>query len=231
MRQSCWKSVATILAVSVAAPAWAHDAEHGHGGGTNYYAFIDDFHSNPSTTDATGEIFLRLNEERTALSYKIVLDDLLGFKENPAERTEPDDIIGMHLHIDIDGRPHVLNIFGWRTWDQPAEEDSDLVIDYENRTLTGIWDDSDATRDPVTGELEPQFFPLTSKLLTGDYLHYLFEDRLMVAVHTNESGFPAMAIHGHIHAVAPEPSTDVFLLAAIVSVCGLTRVPSVCRGK
>jgi hypothetical protein len=193
----------------VAPRAYGHDGHGGpHSAGSRYYAVIDDFHANPSTTDATGEIFLSLNPERTELSYRIVLNELLALKPNPADRTEPDDIIGIHLHLhvpDVPAGPHILNIFGLATYGLPAEEDADLIIDYEHQTLTGVYDISDATIDPATGEPYFQFFPLTTKIIY-DWLDELDHGELMVAVHTNETGFPTMAIHGHISRVAPEPT-------------------------
>lgn len=215
-----WFALGTLVAMlAVGQSAQAHDGQH-HGGGngsSTYYAFIDDYHSNPSTTDATGQIFLSLNADQTELSYRIELDSLLGLKANAAERTEPDDIIGIHLHLHVPDTvgPHVLNIFGLATYNMPAEEDADRVIDYHNRVITGVWDDGDATIDPATGEPYLPFLPLTSKPLS-DWLGYLNSGELMVAIHTNESGFPAMAIHGHISRVVPEPATALVAIVALL---------------
>jgi hypothetical protein len=211
---------------SVLLAFWCADranAQHGHEhhppAGSQYYALIDDFHAQPSTTNATGEIFLTLNSARTELLYEIVLDDLLSLKPNPADRTEPDDIIGIHLHLHVPDTigPHVLNIFGL-----PAEEDADLVIDYASKTLSGVYDITDATIDPTTGEPALQFYPLTTKIIY-DWIDDLESGALMIAVHTNESGFGTMAIHGHIgsHAVA-EPSA-AGLLAFGVCLSSLSR--------
>lgn len=199
-----------LLLLCVPAQTFGHDDHGGPSEGSKYYGFVDDFHAHPSTTDATGEIYLTLNHERTELSYRIEFDDLLGLKADPADRTAPDDITGIHLHLHVPGTvgPHVLNIFGLATYNQPAEEDADRVIDYENNIISGIWDDGDATIDPTTGEPYLPFFPLTSKPLT-DWIGYLNSGELMVAIHTNESGFPTMAIHGHISRVVPEPVTIV----------------------
>jgi CHRD domain len=208
-----------VFVFTIAILCDAAAGHEGHGsphGDAQYYALIDDFHSNPSTTDATGEIFLSLNDDQTELAYTIVLGDGLELKANPADRTEPDDIIGIHLHLhvpDVVG-PHVLNIFGLATFNVPAEEDTDLVIDYANKTLSGVWDNGDATIDPNTGEPYPQFFPLTSKPL-ADWIDDLNNGMLMIAVHTNESGFPAMAIHGHISQVVPEPSTGLLFVVGL----------------
>lgn len=218
--------VAILLAFGICR-AFSHDGDHhpGGSGGSHYYAFIDDFHAEPSTTDAVGEIFLWLNPEQTQLHYEIGLDDLLALKPVEVDRTEPDDIIGIHLHKHVPDTigPHVLNIFGW-----PGHEDDDLVIDYENRTMTGIWDNGDASRDPVTGELYLQNLPLTSKLL-DDWIDTLNEGLLMLAVHTNESGFSTMAIHGHISPV-PEPAALGILLLGLMGVTGRTFRVAAVRG-
>jgi hypothetical protein len=219
-------AASVVVMLTLAIRASAHDGEHhGEPHDVDYYAFIDDFHT-VHTTDGTGEIFLTLNAAKDELTYRIVLDGQLGLKQNPADRTEPDDIIGMHLHLSVEGTngPHVLNIFGLSTYNVPAEEDADVVIDYANQIITGKWDLSDASRDPLTGELLPQFFPLTSKVIT-DWIDELDEGLLMVAVHTNETGFPAMAIHGHIHPVIPipEPAGCVIFLMSLVSMLPLTR--------
>ena len=209
---------AVLLALFWTARVNGHDQhDEPHQGGSHYYAFIDDFHANPSTTDATGEINLTLNEEQTELAYSIVLGDGLNLKPNPADRTAPDDIIGIHLHLHVPDTfgPHVLNIFGLATYNVPAEEDAQLVIDYEHNTLSGIWDNGDATIDPNTGEPYFQFFPLTSKLLT-DWLDDLDDGMLMVAVHTNETGFPTMAIHGHISRAVPEPPAAALLATCLL---------------
>lgn len=194
--------------------AVGHDGHHVPSG-TRYYALVDDFHATPSTTDAMGEIFLELNSTRTQLSYRIEFDHWLGLKPFEVDRTEPDDIIGIHLHLHVPDTigPHVLNIFGW-----PGHEDADLVVDYTNRMLTGAYDISDATRDSITGEVLLQNLPLTSKII-DDWLDELDEGRLMLAVHTNQSGFSTMAIHGHINPI-PEPVTEalgaVFLMGLLL---------------
>lgn len=187
-----------------------------------YYALIDDFHANPSTTDATGEIFLTLNAARTQLRYSITLGHELGLKPNPADRTEPDDILGMHLHLHVPDTigPHVLNLFGLATPSLYAEEDADLLIDYDERRLTGLFDNSDATIDPSTGLPYPQFFFATSKLLT-DWLDELESGEIVLAVHTVESGFRNFAIHGHIRPVVdaevPEPGCATLLATGAVA--------------
>jgi hypothetical protein len=186
-----------------------------------YYAVVDDFHANPSTTDSIGEIFLTLNSERTELRYTLLLDDLLGLKPNREDRTEPDDILGIHLHVHVDGAigPHVLNIFGLATPTLFGEEDADLVVDYEHHTLTGIYDMSDATLDPDTGQPYPEIFFATSKVLDFG-LFVLERDEMVVAVHTVESGFTNYAIHGHIHRVVPEPAGGLLISLGLLLATG-----------
>jgi hypothetical protein len=218
-------SIAALAFVLSAGRVEGHDHGEPHHQGCDtgageacFYAFIDDYHTIPATTDATGEVFLALNHDRTEIRYTIVLDDLLGLKPNPAERTEPDDIIGMHLHLHVPGAigPHVLNIFGL-----PAEEDADLVVDYANHTLSGVYDISDATIDPATGQPALQFYPLTTKII-DDWIDDLMAGYLMIAVHTNESGFGTMAIHGHIspeeHSVPELSGAALFLVGMALSI-------------
>jgi hypothetical protein len=147
----------------------------------------------------------------------IILDDLLGLKPNPEDRTEPDDILGMHLHLHVPDTigPHVLNIFGLATPTVWGEEDADLVVDYDHHTLTGIYDISDATIDPDTGEPYPQFFFATTKIIY-DWLDYLDRGELVMAVHTVESGFANFAIHGHISRVVPEPTSGLLFALGIL---------------
>ncbi|QEG33749.1 CHRD domain-containing protein [Bythopirellula goksoeyrii] len=229
--QRIWIFLFQLSLLGLLGKSQAHEQSHlgSASGGHGYYAFLDDFHTHPSTTEATGEIFLSLNSDQTRLTYRIVLDHLLGLKPNAIDRTEPDDIIGIHLHLHVPDTigPHVLNIFGLATYNQPAEEDADRVIDYENRTITGVWDDGDATIDPTTGLPYLPFYPLTSKPLTN-WLDTLNEGRLMVAVHTNESGFPSMAIRGHISPI-PEPSSWGLLASAVMLWMG--RRSSLRRGE
>jgi hypothetical protein len=219
--------VVVLAVVLLGAQAFGHD-EDTHGanplncnpaaGESCHYAVVDDFHANPSTTDSVGDVFLALNSARTELRYLIVLDDLLGLKPNPADRTEPDDILGMHLHVHVDGAigPHVLNIFGWATPSiTEGNDDDDLVVDYEHHTLTGIYDMSDATIDPTTGQPYPAIFFATTKALDFG-LFVLERDELVLAVHTVESGFTNFAIHGHIHQVVPEPTAGLLFACGIL---------------
>lgn len=221
-----------ICLVSCCSRAAAQDHHHGHGDASNplgcdpaageacFFALIDDFHAvNSPHPDAHGEVHLVLNAARTELRYQIAIDGL-QLKPLAADRTAPDDVIGVHLHLNVPDTvgPHVLNIFGLATFNMPAEEDADLVVDFVNRTLTGVYDDGDATIDPTTGQPYLPFYPLTSKPLS-DWIDDLENGDLMLAVHTNASGFPTMAIHGHIGRVLPEPTTALLML--VCSIFGL----------
>ena len=211
-----------LLAAFGTVPAEGHDGdEHSANplacdvaaGESCYYAVIDDFHANLSTTDAMGEVYLTLNSARTELRYMIILDHLLGLKSNPENRTEPDDIVGMHFHIHVPDTigPHILNIFGLATPTVYGEEDAELMVDYENQILTGVYDNRDATIDPATGQPYPSFFFATTKLL-DDTHQYLDSGEFVVAVHTNESGFQNFALHGHVSRVVPEPASGLLVI-------------------
>jgi hypothetical protein len=177
----------------------------------------------PLHPDAGGMIHLALNAARTELRYQIRIDGLI-LKSNPTDRTSPDDVVGVHLHLFVPDTvgPHVLNIFGLATYNMPAEEDRDLVVDYGARTLTGIYDDGDATIDPATGEPFLPFYPLPSKPLS-DWIDGLESGQLMLAVHTNASGFPRMAMHGMIGPTVPEPTTALLVAIAAASSLALSR--------
>jgi hypothetical protein len=166
---------------------------------------------NPSSTTATGVASFSLNEEQTHLSYSLSFDGL-DLEPIVANRMDPNDILGIHMHLtvaDVIG-PHILNIFG-----TPSEDDADLVVDYENESLSGVYDMSDASRDPKTGELLPQFFPLTTKLIS-DWLDELAASELYIAVHTVQASAtsPGVAIRGQIIPTVPEPNLGIWLMGA-----------------
>ena len=171
--------------------------------------------NNPSDSTATGFATLTLNAEQTELAYSVQLFglDLEPVAEN---RTDPNDVVAIHIHLhvqDVIG-PHILNIFG-----VPAFDDDDLVVDYENESFSGVYDASDASRDPNTGEVLPQAFPLTTKLFPTSFrLEELLNDEWYFAVHT--VGTPGVTIRGSI-LVIPEPSSALLALLGITS--GLLR--------
>ncbi|MGD9637054.1 MAG: CHRD domain-containing protein [Pirellulales bacterium] len=233
-----WASLATLCAHALAQEHHHHDPSDPSNplacgvdaGETCFHGVIDDFHTvNSPHPDAMGEIHLALNAAHTQLRYWIKIDGLT-LKPLATERTAPDDVIGVHLHLNVPDTvgPHVLNIFGLATYNMPAEEDADLVVDYSTRTLTGIYDDGDATIDPTTGQPYLPFYPLTSKPLS-DWIDDLENGDLMVAVHTNASGFPKMAIHGHISQAVPEPATAWLLICVSVTLTTARRTRPVRR--
>jgi hypothetical protein len=226
------KILALLLLAGVGRLARGHEESGGTSlpcdstaGEACYFALVDDFHANPSTTDATAQVHLTLNAARNAIAYEIQFDELLHLKPNPADRTEPDDILGIHLHLHVPDTigPHLLNIFGLATPALYAEEDADLVIDYEHHRLTGNYDLSDATIDPATGEPYPQFFFATSKIMTN-WLSELDHGEWVLAVHTVESGFKNFAIHGHIRPVPiPEPAGIVLTVLCGIGILARAR--------
>lgn len=146
-----------------------------------------------------------LSADRTKLYYSMEFTGL-DLEPDPAKRIDVNDIIGIHLHLivpDVIG-PHILNIFG-----TPSEDDADLMVNYNTERLRGVYDISDASRDPVTGELYPQFFPLTTKVI-DDWVDEILNNQTYIAIHTaGENGGALM--HGDVIQL-PEP--DCFALAA-----------------
>ncbi|MCG8363734.1 MAG: PEP-CTERM sorting domain-containing protein [Pseudanabaenales cyanobacterium] len=171
----------------------------------------------PSTpSSAGGFATFTLNDDQTALEYFIQLDGLT-LKSDISERTQPQDVTKIHLHVAAPGAngPHVLNIFGL-----PSEDDGDLKINFATGALSGIWNDSDVVDLNGNGLADPN----ETKPLTA-FLDELFAGQLYVQVHTVEfdtpTGFPG-ELRGQISAV-PEPSTVLgmsFVLGAGVLIQG-----------
>lgn len=157
----------------------------------------------PTASTATGTAVLTLNEAGTELSYTIQLFGL-DLEPIPANRVDANDVTKIHIHLGAPGSngPHTLNIFGL-----PSEDDGDLVVDYVNEVLSGVWDDSDAGPGPYTpGDTKPltSFLP---ELLAGD---------LYIQIHT--VGLPSPGeIRGQILPV-PEPAS--LALWGLASICG-----------
>ena len=125
-----------------------------------------------STADATALASFALDPSHTQLSYRIEFSNELFLSSVVPIEIRRNAIISVHIHFGRPGTggPHVLNVFG-----SPSEDDSQLVIDFDNNVLSGVWDDSDALGDPnLLG---------TSKLLS-EYIEALFTGNLYVAVHT-----------------------------------------------
>ncbi len=147
------------------------------------------------------------------LAYTLSLTGL-DLDPDPGQRTDPNDVVGVHMHLHVPGviGPHILNIFG-----NPSEDDADLVVDFDAETLTGVFDLSDASRDPDTGELLPQAFPLTTKVI-DNWLDELRAGELYIAVHSMDRAMnapPGVDIRGNIFAV-PEPASACWLAAGPV---------------
>lgn len=185
-------------------------------GQTYFRASLAASHMPGSHNTATAEAFLTLSSDRTKLSYTINLYGL-DLEPNSANRTHDEDVVGMHFHRTVPDAigPHILNIFGLAAPGIPAEDDADLLVDYENESVSGIFDDGDATIDPATGEPYLQFFFLTSKIMS-DWLDELEAGQLYLAVHTvGAGGGPLM--HGDILPV-PEAATSVLTISGIAFV-------------
>jgi hypothetical protein len=185
-------------------------------GQTYFVSELHTVHGAHNHLMAGGRAWFTLSEDLKQLSYSIELTGL-DLEPDPSRRVDPEDVFGIHLHLIVPGQigPHILNIFG-----DPAEEDGDMVVDYAQETLSGIYDAGDATRDPTTGELLPQFFPLTTKVI-DDWIDPLMADGLYLAVHTvGQNG--AALLHGDVIHV-PEPSLAWMMATAASAVVA-------CRG-
>ncbi|MBX2865698.1 MAG: CHRD domain-containing protein [Leptolyngbyaceae cyanobacterium MAG.088] len=143
-----------------------------------------------STARATATFILA--EDGSGLTYQIKLDGL-ALKQDISDRTAPNDVTRIHLHVAPEGEngPHTLNIFGL-----PSEDDDNLVVDFENGIITGIWDDHDA-RD-LNGDGDTNDDPETKPL--SEFLDELQAGKLYIQIHTVESdelGTPG-AIRGQV---------------------------------
>ena len=161
-----------------------------------------------STETGTAVATFVLDNAQQNLTYSIAI---LGpdLKPNPVDRTGFGDVTAIHLHNAFAGStgPHVFNIFG-----VPSEDDAELVVDFNNETLSGVFNDADAI-DPATGLLFDQNSPFTTKLLSN-FTDDLLGEQLYLAIHTAGQG-GNIAIRGQLLAV-PEPSSMVVLIAAFV---------------
>ena len=131
----------------------------------------------PTPSNAGGFAIFTLNDDQTALEYFIQLKELT-LKSDISERTQPQDVTKIHLHVASpgDNGPHVLNIFGL-----PSEDDGDLTVDFAAGTLSGIWDNDDVVDLNGNGQADPN----ETKPVTA-FLDELFAGQLYVQVHTVE---------------------------------------------
>ncbi|MEO0433793.1 MAG: CHRD domain-containing protein [Cyanobacteria bacterium J06656_5] len=156
-------------------------------------------------SNATATVTFILADDGSGLAYQIKLNDLT-LKEDPAGRTEDSDVTRIHIHTGERGAngPHTLNIFGL-----PSEDDNNLVVDYENGVITGIWDNGDATDLNGDGDTDE---PGETKPLS-DFIEALRAGDLYIQIHDVESdklGTPGSA-RGQI---VPIDAVDSFTLVA-----------------
>ena len=138
-----------------------------------------------------------------------------------AQTADPlDDITALHIHditmcsvlvpqciegTDTAGTVHLLNIYGL-----PREDDADVMVDPAAGTISGIWDDSDATPG-----LPSPSFPISDP----NVLDRLFSEQTALFVHTNE--VPSAAAGGLL-TIVPEPGS-LALLASLGLIVGLRQ--------
>ncbi|MEL6471476.1 MAG: CHRD domain-containing protein [Cyanobacteria bacterium J06623_4] len=185
------------LGLGVAAAIGSADIAHG----ATFQATLSGDQVVPGTdSTASGNMILELNEDKTQLSYSLSLS---GVTLKADQRIALRDVNKIHIHAAGPGEngPHVLNIFGL-----PAEDDADLSVDYAANTLSGVWDDGDASDLNGNGIADPN----DSKPLTN-FVTALEAGGLYIQVHTNRfdsaTGFPG-ELRGQIQPTAqstPEP--------------------------
>jgi hypothetical protein len=186
-------------------------------GTTNAQSFVANLDASQvngsSTETGTAVASFYLDSAQQNLSYSIQIFGL-DLKPVPADRTGFSDVTAIHLHngfVDTSG-PHVLNIFGI-----PSEDDAEMVVDFANDTISGVFNDADAI-DPNTGGLFDQNNPINTKLLSN-FTDDLIDQQLYLAIHTaGQNG--NIAIRGQLIAV-PEPSS--LAIIAFGGLCVFSR--------
>ncbi|MDJ0731586.1 MAG: CHRD domain-containing protein [Crocosphaera sp.] len=179
--------------------------------------------------DPTGTAF---GKEGPAIQYTLQLFGVdLGGTSTPETG---DDVTAIHLHSGNPGEtkigPHTLNIFGL-----PGEDDNDAVFDFENNTITGIWDNLDSensvggvnTSNGVPNhhlsDVLSGIDPLTTKTVS-DYADELVAGNFYIQVHTNDFNIPGGVLRGQVEEVSeaefdgdPVPSsTTGFIESAFI---------------
>ena len=126
----------------------------------------------------------------TGLEYSIQLNGL-DLKADSGDRTSPNDVTHVHLHSGAVGAngDHVLNIFGI-----PSEDDDDLVVDFDTETLTGFWDDTDAT--DLNGDLDTNDAAESKPF--SNFITQLLNGGIYLQIHTVEFASPG-AIRGQVN--------------------------------
>ncbi|MDJ0598386.1 MAG: CHRD domain-containing protein [Crocosphaera sp.] len=159
--------------------------------------------------DPTGEAF---GKEGPAVQYTLELFGVdLGGTSTP---DTGDDVTAIHLHSGNPGEtkvgPHTLNIFGL-----PGQDDNDAVFDFENNTITGIWDNLDST-DSAGGvntsdgvpnhhlsDVLSGIDPLSTKTVS-DYVDELLAGNFYIQAHTNDFDIPGGVMRGQVEEVSEE---------------------------
>lgn len=171
--------------------------------------------------DPTGAMF---GKDGPAVQYEIQLSgvDLGG----TSTETTADDVTAIHFHSGERGEErigtHTLNVFG-----MPGEDDNDAVFDFENNTITGIWDNADSLNsadnintsngipDHHLSDVLSGIDPLSTKTVS-EYADELLANSTYLQVHTNEFPVPGGVVRGQIEEVsrgqnAENSSTEGFL--------------------
>ncbi len=140
----------------------------------------------PVETSAVGSAVLKLNEDRTALSYTITVEGvdfgpILGL--DPQTPDTDDDVTLLHFHAAPAGEngPVVFGIFG-------PNQDPDVsatINEDGSTTLTGTWSETDPASEPLSA-----FIPALLETEIGD------EVGLYLNLHT--VGNPAGEIRGQL---------------------------------
>lgn len=179
--------------------------------------------------DPTGAAF---GKDGPAVQYTLQLFGVdLGGTSTPETG---DDVTAIHLHSGNPGvsevGPHTLNIFG-----NPSEDDADAVFDFENNTITGIWDNSDSTdsgggvntSDGVPNhhlsDVLSGIDPLSTKTVS-DYVDELLAGNFYIQAHTEDFDIPGGIMRGQVEEVSeeefdgdPVPSSDTgFIESAFI---------------
>lgn len=161
------------------------------------------------------------NPGGTTMSYAIVFENVdLDGNQTPFPAIE-DDIAALHIHdittcsdlvqtcvegVDTAGTVHLLNIYG-----NPRNgDDADVLVQPGASTITGLWDDGDASPG---WDASPPGTPVPSLPISDpNVLDLLFSEQAAIFVHTNE--FPTAAAGGLLR-IVPEPSSVTYLLSLV----------------
>lgn len=156
--------------------------------GSFFFASLDEAQVVPPTgSSARGITFMWLNPARDRLMYWILMDGIV-LKEDFTQRTQPEDAVGIHIHVGAPGAngPHGLNV-----WGTPSEDDLEMSMYPSLGLVTGDWNDGDAyVANPGVGD---------TRLLT-DHLTDLRAEDIYVQIHTVQFPMPG-EIRGRVEMV------------------------------